>query len=278
MIRNKHIRSIVVFVLVCFAILGTVRLASAQAVVQSYNTDSTLEPGIIVQLDPKDSSKVQPATLSAIDHVHGVVVSPNDAPVSLQTSTTSQQAYVATAGDYTVLVSDQDGPILKGDYITLSSIAGIGMKAGTTESIVLGKALNSFDGKSNVLATSALNEGGKNTSVHLGYVGLDLSLSHNPLYRNSTQTEFQAALERVAQSVAHKPVSLVHIYMSVVVLFVSVIVATTMMYTGARGALLSIGRNPLARSRILRGMIQTIFIGVVVLLIGVAGVYLLLKS
>lgn len=277
MAKYKHFfvkLALLIFALLPITLSG---IAAAQAVVQSYSTDTPLEPGIIVQLDPKDSSKVMPATQANIDHIHGVVVSPNDAPVSLQTSTSSQQAYVATTGEYQVLVSDQQGPIAKGDFITLSSVAGVGMKAGVNDTVVLGKALNAFNGKQNVVATTSL-KGGSTSQVHLGYVGLDLSLSHNPLYRNSTKTEFQAALERFAESVAHKPVSLVHIYMALTVLFVTVIVSGVMMYTGLRGSMLAIGRNPMAKSHILKAMIQSILTSLVVLVIGIAGVYLLLKS
>src|SRR5262249_39312391 len=158
-------------------------------------------------------------------------------------------------------------------YITLSSVAGVGMKAGPNDTVVLGKALNSFDGKKNVVASTTF-KGGDSSKVNLGYVGLDLSLSHNPLYRNSTKTEFQAALERFAQSVAHKPVSLAHIYMSVTVLFVTVVVSGVMMYTGLRGSMLAIGRNPMAKSHIMRAMLQAIATSLAILIAGIAGVYL----
>jgi hypothetical protein len=275
----KHKRLFIAIALFTIGILpfGLAGLAGAQAVVRSYTTDTPLEPGMIVQLDPKDSSKVLPATATAADKIHGVVVSPNDAPVSLQTSTNTRQAYVATTGEYQVLVSDQGGSIQRDDYITLSSLAGVGMKAGASQTVVLGKALNGFDGKTNVKGTTTLKENGRNVTVHLGYVGIDISLSHNPLYRNSTKSEIQDALQRIAQSVAHKPVSLAHIYMSIAILFASVVISGVLMYTGVRGSLLAMGRNPLARSHILRSMIQVILTSIVILVIGIFAVYLLLK-
>ncbi len=258
--------------------LAVVGSASAQAVVRSFGTDSVLDPGVIVQLDPNDPSKVKPATQAAMDRIHGVVVSPNDAPVSLQTETNVQQAYIATTGEYQVLVSDQNGPILKDDYVTLSSIAGVGMKADYNQTVVLGKAINPFDGKSGVRVTTSLKENGKNVTVHLGYIAIDVSLSHNPLYRNSTKTELQDALQRIAQTVAHKPVTLVHIYMSIAVLFASVIISGILMYTGVRGGLLAMGRNPLAKTHIFKGMIQVILTSLIVLIVGIFAVYLILKS
>ncbi len=277
MTKYKNLIVKIILSILAFLPFALVQAVSAQAVVQSYNTDSPLAPGIIVQLDSKDPTKVKAATQASLDKIHGVVVSPNDAPVSLQSTSNTQQVYVATTGEYRVLVSDQGGAIAKGDYITLSSVAGVGMKAGPTDTVVLGKSLNSFDGKKNVVATTDV-KGGQSSKASLGYVALDLSLSHNPLYKNSTKTEFQAALEKFAASVAHKPVSLAHIYMALTVLFVTVIVSGVMMYTGLRGSMLAIGRNPMAKSHILKAMIQAILTSVVVLVVGIAGVYLLLKA
>ncbi len=277
MAKHKHMRLAIALIIVGLYSLSLIGIAGAQAVVRSYSTDTTLDPGMIVMLDPKDSSKVEPATQSGESSIHGVVVSPNDAPVSLQTSTSQQQAYVATTGEYEVLVSDQNGAIKKDDYITMSSIAGVGMKASTTQPVVIGKALNAFDGKNNVQGSSPLKEGSKSVTVHLGYVAIDISLSHNPLYQNSTKTELQDVLQKFAQQVAHKPVSLVHIYLSIVVLFVSVIISGTLTYTGIRAGLMAMGRNPLARSHILRTMLQVIFTSLIILGIGIFGVYMLLK-
>jgi len=253
-------------------------IASAQAVVQSYSSDTTLSPGMIVQLDTKDTSKVSPAAQNTADRIHGVVVSPNDAPVSLQNSSTSQQYYVATTGAYQVLVSNQDGAIHKGDYVTISSLAGVGMKATSTQTVVLGKATSDFDGSTNVQGTNTLTlANGQKTTVHLGKVSVDVSIAHNPLYQPSTKDAVLQTLQRIAQSVAHKPVSLTHIYMSIAILLASVGIASTMLVTGVRTSLASVGRNPLARSPIIRGLMQVTFTSLVIFLVGVFGVYLLLK-
>ena len=253
-------------------------IASAQAVVQSYGSDSTLEPGMIVQLDTKDSSKVLPATQGDIDHIHGVIVPPNDAPVSLQSNSTTQQYYVATSGTYDVLVSDQGGPIQKGDYVTVSSLAGVGMKAASAQTIVLGKALDSFDGSSNVEGTATLKQdNGKATTVRLGKVSIDISIAHNPLYTPSTASSIVSQLQKFGDSVAHKPVSLARIYISLAVLAAAVGIASTMLVTGVRTSLTAVGRNPLARSHIIRGLIQITFTSLIIFVVGVFGVYLLLK-
>ena len=278
MAKHKRILAAIALLILVLLPFGIARFAGAQAVVQSYGSDSSLTPGMIVQLDAKDPSKVDRATQSTIDRVHGVVVAANATPVSLQTNTTTQQYYIATNGPYQVLVSDQAGPISKGDYITVSSLAGVGMKATSAQTVVLGKALNNFDGSTNVQGTSTLTlNGGKKTTVHLGQVGIDISLSHNPLYQQSTKSALLDAVQRFAQTVAHKPVSLTHIYMSIAVLLVSVVISATLLFSGVRASVTAMGRNPLARSHILRGMLQVIFTSLIIFLVGVFAVYLLLK-
>ncbi|HEY1835604.1 MAG TPA: hypothetical protein VGG13_02160 [Candidatus Saccharimonadales bacterium] len=278
MAKHKRILAAIALLILAALPLGVAKVASAQAVVQSYGSDSSLTPGMIVQLDTKDPSKVAPATQGTIDRIHGVVVSPNDAPVSLQNSTTTQQYYIATDGTYQALVSDQNGPIYKGDYVTVSSLAGVGMKASNSQTVVLGKALNNFDGSANVQGTSTLTAtGGQKTTVHLGQIGIDISIAHNPLYQPSVKNAAEDALQKFGESVAHKPVSLTHVYISIGVLLASIGVSSVMLITGVRTSLAAVGRNPLARSHILRGLIQITFTSLIIFLIGVFAVYLLLK-
>lgn len=278
MLKSKFLALALVLSSVGLLSLGAATPVLAQAVVQSYSSDSTLEPGMIVQLDTKDSSKVQPASQSEVDHIHGVVVPPNDAPVSLQNNATTQQYYVATAGTYSVLVSDQNGPIEKGDYVTVSALAGVGMKASPTQTIVLGKALDAFDGSSNVEGTAALNQNsGKKSTVHLGKVSIDISIAHNPLFQPSTTSNIVNQLQKFGDSIAHKPVSLARIYISIAIFLAAIGIASTMLVTGVRTALIAVGRNPLARSHIIRGLIQITFTSLIIFVVGVFGVYLLLK-
>ena len=259
-------------------LLGAPQLTHAQAVVESFGSDSNLEPGMIVQLNTADSSKVLPATQGNIDRIHGVVVTPNDAPVSLQNSTTTQQYYVATAGTYQVLVSDQNGSIQKGDYVTVSSLAGVGMKAATAQTVVLGKALDNFDGVSNVEGTTTLAlGGGRQETVHLGEVSIDISIAHNPLYQPSAASAIPDQLQKFGQSVVHKQVSLARVYISFAILLASIGIAGTMLITGVRTAFIAVGRNPLARAHIIRGLIQVTFTSLIIFVVGIFGVYLLLK-
>jgi hypothetical protein len=138
------------------AVLGfTASVVSAQAVTRAFTTDNPIQRGMIVKLDDKDNTKVVPVSGKELQKIEGIVVAANDSPVTLSTdNSTKQQVYVATTGRYDVLVSNQNGPIKTDDYISVSALDGVGMKATSSQSRILGKALSSFDGKSNTIGRS----------------------------------------------------------------------------------------------------------------------------
>ncbi|HVX24463.1 MAG TPA: hypothetical protein VG992_03940, partial [Candidatus Saccharimonadales bacterium] len=156
-------------------------------VTQSYNADVSVQPGMIVQLKDKDPNTVTPLPADNIKALLGVVVPPNNATIVLTPEhVTVQQVLVATSGHYSVLVSNQNGPIKTGDYITISAIAGVGMKADSSQTEVIGKAAGSFSGTANVISSVSLHSDlGKATTVSIGRVPVDLIISHNPLYQKS---------------------------------------------------------------------------------------------
>src|SRR5262249_18378509 len=141
----------------------------------------TLQQGMIVKLKSGDGSKVQALTQDDEKEMLGVVVSAQDAPVSLSQTNAASQVYIATFGNYDVLVSTQNGPIKTGDFVTISSLAGIGMKAGGGQQVVIGKALANFDGKNADSTTSLQTSIGKQ-DVALGRIPVNISVAHNPLY------------------------------------------------------------------------------------------------
>ena len=137
---------------------------TAQNVPQGYQSDESLQKGMIVRLKPGDGSKVQAATQRDGAAMLGIVVSSSDAAVSLShTDAKGSEVFVANYGQYDVLVSTQGGTVKIGDYLTISSLAGVAMKAGGSQEFVLGKALKDFDGKSTT-------EGSKNRSEKYGSI------------------------------------------------------------------------------------------------------------
>src|SRR6476661_4967869 len=106
--------------------------ASDPGVVRSYTTDADVRQGMLVALKPTDSSKVVPLTIADVTDMFGIAISPNQAPITLS-GDAGTQIYVATSGQYNVLVTNQNGVIHAGDYISASALNGIGMKADNSE-------------------------------------------------------------------------------------------------------------------------------------------------
>ena len=246
--------------------------------VQSYAADSELQIGTIVQLAPKDNNKVLPATSKQAQQMYGVTVDPHDLSLTVSDASLKYETYVATSGTYDVLVSNQGGAIKTNDFIALSSIDGVGMNAGTGSTTVFGRAIGSFDGKSNVIGASTLNDasGKEIQKVTLGIIPVAINVVRNPNVK-STKANLPNSLQRVGEAVAEKPVSPIRIYMSAAITVMSVLVAVVMLYAGIRNSLIAIGRNPLSKKSIFRGLVEVVLASLVILIIGLFAVYLLLK-
>ncbi len=256
-------------------LLSSAHPLAAQTVTQGYSSDEVLQRGMLVSLKDKDPTKVEPAEPDNIKRLHGLVVNANDAPVTL--SSESQKTFVATVGRYEGLVSDQNGTIKQGDYITVSKVRGIGMRSDTKSVKIIGKALADFDGKTNVLSTTDLKDnGGVTQKVNIGRIALDIGIGANPLAKPE-EVNLPGFLKRASEAIAQKTVSPLRVYISIAILVASVAIAGSMLYAGVRSSMISIGRNPLSKQSITKSLFQVIITSFIVFIIGIFGVYLLLK-
>jgi hypothetical protein len=252
-------------VLAIVGILGFSLTATADTIVRGFKAKTTLQPGLIVALSKDKSDTVEAVPSSDAARTYGVVIDPSQAPVTVQMQ--GQQVFVATAGNYPVLVSTQKGKIKPGDYISISTISGIGAKA-SDQPVVLGQALESFDGQNGVITQDS------DGSV-IGRVNVSIIPGKNPLIKNSAAVP--APLKRFGEAIAGKNVTASRIYAAIVVFVISAIIALCVLWIGVRSSIISIGRNPLSHKSIMRGLLQVVIVAVSVFIIGVFGVYLLLK-
>lgn len=251
-------------------------IVAAQTVSQAYETDGSVQKGMIVMLDPKNSKRVLPLSNKNDNAMQGVAVAANDTIVSFGGDGTTAQVFIASDGKYDVLVSTQNGPIKAGDIISISALDGIGMKADAAQSVVLGKALGTFSGQQ-ALGTATLQTSKGKQTVSIGLVQVDIGISHNPLAVTVTGPPVPAFLKKAGDAISGKPVSTVRLYAALGVLFITGFMTASLLYGGVRSSLNAIGRNPLAKKSILRGLIQVIVLGLIVFVIGLFAIYLLLK-
>lgn len=246
--------------------------------VSGYAADSDLGFGTIVRLDSKNNQKVIPATQKSAQDMYGVVVDPHLLSVKLSDAKYAHEVYVATSGNYEVLVSTQNGAIKAGDYIELSSIDGVAMNANQNNDTVFGRALNSFDSKSDSLGNASLKDssGHQLKQVSIGAIPVAINIQRNP-NEKSTKLNAPSQLQKIGEQVADKPIAPVKLYVAVVVLLLTLVAAVVILYSGIRNSMISLGRNPLSKKTILRGLIEVVLTAIVILIIGVFAVYLLLK-
>lgn len=279
MIRSKRFlqRTLTFVGLGLFAFTLIYLPATAQNVTQGYKTDQVIQKGMIVGLDERDGAKVSALTRANAADMLGVVVASSDSPVSLSSPTGEQQVFVATYGQYDVLVSTQNGAVAAGDYITISALTGVGMKADNTQELIVGKAVAAFDGKQHVDSTYTLDTSGGQKRIQLGRVKVDISVAHNPIYAAEKTENVPKFLSDAVGLVTDRPISASRIYASLAILLLTVFVAGSILYVGVRSGMVAIGRNPLAKHSILRNLVQVTIMSLIVFVIGLFAVYLLLR-
>jgi hypothetical protein len=244
---------------------------------QSYAASSPIENGAIVVLTGEKSNRVEIATQANVQNMFGVTVDRNTQQLALSNSENENEVFVAVSGTYNVLVSNQAGAIKSGDYLTLSSVNGVAMRAGDEEVTVFGRANANFDGKGTVLGNSSLkNSAGETINVALGSIPVTIDIKNNPNHK-STDSNLPEVLKRVGQAIAEKEVSPVRIYLSMGIAAVSLIAAIAVLYAGVRNGVISIGRNPMSKKSIFRALMEVILTSALILIIGLFAVYLLLK-
>ena len=261
--------------LLMLVFLATSSPLSAQSVTQGYSSERVLQRGTVVSLDAEDTAKVVAATKENQVRIHGVVVAANDASITL--SDQAEKTFVATIGRFDVLVSTEGGAIQAGDFITVSNITGIGTKAGEFDAFTVGKAIEVFDGSSGVISTATLTDSlGNAKEVAIGRILLDVSVGSNPLLRpaDSSLPEF---LKAATEAIAGKQVSPIRAYIGIIIILAAAGVAGSLLYSGIKSSVISIGRNPLSKKSITKSLLQIVLTSVIIFLIGLFGVYLLLR-
>lgn len=246
--------------------------------VQRFSAETPLETGTIVRLADPTKQVVSRASLAQVDAtMFGVVIDPSQLSLRIADESRDNEVHIASSGTYNTLVSTQAGPIKSGDYVTLSAVSGVGMKAGTEEKTVFGRAVGAFDGKGVTLGTTTIKKtDGVEKRVVLGVVPVTIDVQNNP-NEKSTKANVPEPLERIGQAIAEKEVDPIRIYLSMFITAVSLIAAIAVIYSGVRSSVISIGRNPMSKKSIFRALFEIILTSILILLIGVFAVYLLLK-
>ena len=257
-----------------FGLLTVIMLALGWAVPawaslsQGFATSQDIPTGSLVALDNKNSGAVVVANTDNVNRLFGVVVPPSSASISLS-GTGSGQVQVVTSGTANVLVSTIGGTIHVGDYITVSPIAGVGEKAGGASTRVVGTAQADFDGTSDGSTKSTVDTGSGKTEVSVGQVPVVISVSSYTASEGKQNYVVPNWLQNLSNTLAGKSVSPIRIIIAGLILVAALTSISVLLYAAVRNSIISIGRNPLSRGSVLKGLMQVIAIAAGIL--GVAG-------
>ena len=248
----------------------------AQDFTQGYSSDINLPRGSVVGISNDDTNKVELVNSDESESVLGVVVRNNDTAVTLTDDRTG--VFVATTGRFQVLVTDLNGDVEPGDFVSISPIEGIAMKTDDNQKFVVGEALEptNFGDSANIISQyTVTNPDGSETEVVIGRILVDIDVQPNPNARSTDRApEF---LVNFSETIAGKPVSALRIYAAIAVLMVASAVAGSLLYSAVRSSIISIGRNPLSKRSVLAGLSQVVIISVIIFMSGLFAVYLILK-
>lgn len=274
MLKIKN-RKFTLVLAVAFSLL-LVSSVFAQDFTQGYGSDALLPRGSIVALNKNDPNKVELVNSERARDVLGIVVRNNDTAVTLTSDRSG--VFVATTGRFQVLVSDLNGDIQQGDLVSVSPIAGIGMKSDENQQHVVGEALtpSNLGDSANIVSQYTIeNPDGTTTDVAVGRILVDIDVKPNPFAKSSDKAP--KFLIDVTNTIAGKPVSPLRIYAALAVLMVASAVAGSLLYSAVRSSIISIGRNPLSKRSVLAGLSQVVIISVIIFMSGLFAVYLILK-
>jgi hypothetical protein len=263
-----------------FSVVATVLLLAfaggsvfAAALSQGYSSDQNLPPGTLVSINSQKANAVAAANSENYSNILGVVVTKSTVSVS----DTKTQIQVSSSGTASVLASDINGPVKKGDKITSSPIDGVGMRA-TQNARVVGTAQeNLTPGSTNAQTRTITDKTGAPKKVLIGIIAVDVSVADYQV--PASQSKYVPSFVRdLSNYIGGKQVSTIRILSVMAIIFIALICVVTFIYGAVRSGISSIGRNPLAKPAIQRSITKVIGLAIGILISTGIMVYIILKG
>lgn len=256
--------------MVALAVLSLLTITSAaNAISQGFFANEELASGTLVSIKEDGSNTiVVPAELE-YNNIAGVIVNKNDSTVAL--SDDESQVQVTTNGVANLHVTDLYGDIKVGDPIGTSPVRGVGAKAITNGKIV-GVAQTNFDSGQADRTVSVQKANGETEEAKVGSVLVAVQIGYYAVSAEKGQNA--TGLQQLGSSLAGRPVSAVKVFVSLIIAVTGTVAAAVILYGGIKSSFTAVGRNPLARLSIFKGLkrisIFSLSIFIIALLVGYA--------
>jgi hypothetical protein len=166
---------------------------------------------------------------------------------------------VSESGRLYVNVTLENGAIESGDAIVTSSTPGMGMRGGEEHAYILGFAFEPFDGSEGVV--EVLDDG---EEVVLGTIAVDVRGGKNSILfqENITDSELPRFSPDTGKVVARFGFAAIVALASIALTFIAFL-------SSVRQSVISVGRNPLAKSSIRSMVILNIVLALIVTTVGI---------
>ena len=247
----------------------------SQVIARGYLASTLLQAGTLVQVNSHNPGKVVPAVQVSTAKLLGVVVSPGSAAITFGQVKGFNQVYVINSGIQDVLVSNQNGSIRPGDYITVSSLAGIGMRADSNQPTIVGQAVGQFNGQSHVVRTDKLNIAkGQKMNIAIGVVSVAIGIAANPLTVGTRGVP--SFLNSIIKKSTNKSISATRAYVSISIVLAGILLTLVVIYASIKNSIIALGRNPLAKKIIGINLARLIMVAMLILAISLSAAYAVL--
>jgi hypothetical protein len=262
--------SFVVIFIACGGFLA--HRVAASTLSQAVKINTKVSRGNLVTLSSSQEAAGVLASVQNGNGLLGVVVENDDSLLAINPSHDTVQ--VAVGGTAPVLVSTLNGPVHSGDRISVSPIAGMGMKAEPGLPLV-GYARSDLSAQTaDVAERSVKDEDGSVKRVFIGFVNVEINVHTSDLQANAASA---SRLQTIVRQWTGRDVSLVRIIVALVITVVTLITLSILTYSSIYGSIISIGRNPLAKLSIFRTLRSVLFLELVLGVVAAVLIIFLLR-
>jgi hypothetical protein len=245
---------------------------AASTISQAVKIGGTVSRGNLVTLSSSHEGTGTLASVQNGDGLLGVVVEADDSLLAIDPGRGTVQ--VAVGGTAPVLVSTLNGSIHRGDRVSVSPVAGIGMKSEPGLPLI-GYARSDLSARTAITTERSIKgEDGTIKRVLVGFVNVEINVHTSDLQASNTPS---SRLQTIVRQWTGRDVSLVRIIVALTITVVTLITLSILTYGSIYGSIISIGRNPLAKLSIFRTLRSVLFLELVLGLVAAVLVVLLLR-
>lgn len=245
------------------AVAATSGASSSANFSKSYVATQTIKDGTVVSLKKGQANTIEPANSTNLARMVGVAVADEDSLLAVNSGDGKVQ--VATSGSAAVYASDLNGAIKIGDQVSVSPLNGVAMKLSAGR--ILGVAQSTLNDNTVGAETQSITDkNGKSTKVHIAKIKIVIAIG-----ASANEGQSLSKVQQFVKSITGKTIPTARIVTGIIVAAVAIIAMIALIYSSIYGALISLGRNPLARRVIYRALVYVLLM---VLAVGIVATIL----